>query len=239
MTNQFSRTEMLIGTEAAQRLQTAHVAVFGLGGVGAYAAEALARAGVGEITVVDSDTVSLTNLNRQLLALHSTLGQKKTLVQKNRILEINPRCTVHDRDLFFTAETADQIDFSAFDYVADCIDTVASKLLLAEICREKSIPLISSMGTGNKTDAAGFQVSDISKTSGCPLARVMRKELRKRDIRHLTVVYSPVEPMTPVLPCEEQTSSRQIPGTVSYVPGVAGLLLAGHILQSLWQEERP
>ena len=174
MANQFSRSELLLGQEAMEKLENSHVAVFGVGGVGSYTVEALARCGVGEITLVDNDTVSLTNLNRQLIALHSTVGRLKTDVAKERLLDINPNIKVNSLATFFTPETSDSIDFSVFDYVVDAIDTVSGKIALVQICNNKNIPIISSMGTGNKLDPTKFEVTDIFKTSMCPLAKVMR-----------------------------------------------------------------
>lgn len=228
---QFCRTEMLIGSQAVERLRNKRVAVFGLGGVGSYAAEALVRAGVGRITLVDDDVIAESNLNRQLYALHSTLGKAKTDVAKSRILDINPDCDVNALKLRFDGSTAQNFDFALFDYVVDAIDTVTSKLLLVELCNRVNTPIISCMGTGNKLDAAAFEVADISQTSVCPLAKVMRRELKKRGIERLKVVYSKEQPITPEQ--FEQTSKRQTPASISYVPSVAGLILAGEVIKDL------
>lgn len=229
--SQFCRTEMLIGEQAVQALKNAHVAVFGLGGVGSYAVEALARAGVGALTLVDDDVIAESNLNRQLYALHSSIGQAKVDVAKKRILDINPECEVTALQIRFDAKTADKFDFASFDYVADAIDTVTSKLLLAELCNRVNTPVISCMGTGNKMNACAFEAADISQTSVCPLAKVMRRELKKRGIDRLKVVYSKEQPITPAQ--LEQSCKRQTPASISYVPSVAGLILAGEIIKDL------
>lgn len=235
MKEQFFRTEMLLGEGAIERLEKAHVAVFGLGGVGGYAVEALARGGIGQLTLVDNDTVSISNLNRQLLATHSTIGLMKTEAARRRVLDINPDCVVHTHNVFYTPETADQFDFRDYDYIVDAIDTVTGKLQLVERANQAGTPIISCMGTGNKLDASAFQVADISKTSMCPLARVMRKELGKRGIKHLKVVYSQEEAITPKGWEEEAAAlgKRQIPGSVPFVPGAAGLILAGEVLKDI------
>lgn len=235
MNEQFFRTAMLLGENAMERLKNAHVAVFGIGGVGGYVVEALARAGIGHLTLIDSDTVSLSNLNRQLLATHSTLGMPKVEAAKARILDINPEAQVETYPIFYTPETAHLLDFSRFDYIVDAIDTVTGKLALVERANAAHTPIICCMGTGNKLDASAFQVSDISKTSMCPLARVMRKELGKRGIRHLKVVYSQEEALTPTGWEEEAAAigKRQIPGSVSFVPGAAGLILAGEVIKDI------
>lgn len=235
MKEQFFRTEMLLGEGAIERLQKAHVAVFGLGGVGGYVVEALARGGIGALTLVDNDTVSISNLNRQILATHSTVGMTKTEAAKRRVLDINPDCVVRTYNVFYTPETADAFDFREYDYIVDAIDTVTGKLQLVERANEAGTPIISCMGTGNKLDASAFQVADISKTSMCPLARVMRKELGKRGIRHLKVVYSQEEVMTPKGWEEEAAAlgKRQIPGSVPFVPGTAGLILAGEVIKDI------
>lgn len=235
MSEQFLRTEMLLGSEAIRRLQKARVAVFGLGGVGGYAVEALARSGVGSLDLIDSDTVSVSNLNRQLLATHSTVGMLKVDVARNRVLDINPDCIVRTYPIFYTPDTAGQFDFTQYDYIVDAIDTVTGKLALVERAKAADTPIICSMGTGNKLDASAFRVADISKTAMCPLARVMRKELSKRGIRHLKVVYSQEEALTPTGWEEEAAAlgKRQIPGSVAFVPGAAGLLLAGEVVRDL------
>ena len=237
MNEQFLRTAMLLGEDAMERLKNAHVAVFGIGGVGGYVVEALARAGIGHLTLIDSDTISLSNLNRQLLATHSTLGMPKVEAAKARILDINPASQVDIYPIFYTPETAHLLDFTRFDYIVDAIDTVTGKLALVEQANAAHTPIICCMGTGNKLDASAFQVSDISKTSMCPLARVMRKELGKRGIRHLKVVYSQEEALTPTGWEEEAAAigKRQIPGSVSFVPGAAGLILAGEVIRDIAQ----
>ena len=235
MNEQFLRTAMLLGEDAMERLKNAHVAVFGIGGVGGYVVEALARAGIGHLTLIDSDTISLSNLNRQLLATHSTLGMPKVEAAKARILDINPEAQVEVYPIFYTPLTAHLLDFTRFNYIVDAIDTVTGKLALVEQANAAHTPIICCMGTGNKLDASAFQVSDISKTSMCPLARVMRKELGKRGIRHLKVVYSQEEALTPTGWEEEAAAigKRQIPGSVSFVPGAAGLILAGEVIQDI------
>ena len=235
MREQFLRTEMLLGTRALERLQGARVAVFGLGGVGGYAVEALARSGVGSLDLIDNDTVSVSNLNRQILATHSTVGMRKVDAARQRVLDINPECQVRTYPVFYTPETADSFDFTQYDYIVDAIDTGTGKLALVEHARAAGTPIICCMGTGNKLDASAFQVADISKTSMCPLARVMRRELAKRGIRHLKVVYSQEEALTPTGWEEEAAAlgKRQIPGSVAFVPGAAGLLLAGEVIRDL------
>ena len=235
MREQFFRTEMLLGSQAMEKLRNARVAVFGLGGVGGYVVEALARAGIGALDLIDNDTVSVSNLNRQILATHSTVGLPKTEAAKRRVLDINPDCKVTVHPVFYTPETADRFDFTQYDYIVDAIDTVTGKLCLVERAKAADTPIICCMGTGNKLDASAFQVSDISKTTMCPLARVMRKELGKRGIKHLKVVYSREEAMTPTGWEEEAAAigKRQIPGSVSFVPGAAGLLLAGEVIKDI------
>lgn len=232
---QFSRTQLLLGEEAMQRLYGSRVAVFGIGGVGGYTAEALARSGIGTLDLIDSDTVSLTNINRQLLATHSSAGKLKVDVAKERILDINPNAVIHTHPVFYTPETADQFDFTQYDYIVDAIDTVTGKLCLIERAFAAGTPVISCMGAGNKLDGTAFQVADISKTTICPLARVMRKELKKRGINHMKVVYSTEEALKPEGAEEEMaaTGKRQIPGSMSYIPGIAGLLLAGEVIKDL------
>ena len=235
MKEQFIRTEMLLGSDAMARLRQARVAVFGLGGVGGYTVEALARAGIGQLDLIDSDTVSVSNLNRQILATHSTVGMPKTEAAKQRVLDINPDCTVRIHNVFYSPDTADRFDFTQYDYIVDAIDTVTGKLALVERAHEAGTPIICCMGTGNKLDPSAFQVADISKTSMCPLARVMRKELGKRGIKHLKVVYSQEEALTPTGWEAEAAAigKRQIPGSVSFVPGAAGLILAGEVIKDL------
>ena len=235
MNEQFLRTAMLLGEEALKRLQSARVAVFGLGGVGGYTVEALARAGIGQLDLIDNDTVSLSNVNRQLLATYSTVGMDKTEAAKQRVLDINPDCVVRTHKVFYTPDTAPQFDFSEYDYIVDAIDTVTGKLALVERAVAAGTPIICCMGTGNKLDASAFQVADISKTSMCPLARIMRKELGKRGIKHLKVVYSQEEALTPTGWEAEAAAigKRQIPGSVSFVPGAAGLILAGEVIKDI------
>jgi tRNA A37 threonylcarbamoyladenosine dehydratase len=233
MIDQFSRTRLLLGDEAVQRLRSARVLLFGVGGVGSFAAEALARAGIGTIGLVDNDSVSITNLNRQLVALYSTVGRKKVDVMRERILDINPSADVTAQDVFLSAANIDDFDFSRYDYVADAIDTVSAKLLLASRCHLAKTPLISSMGAGNKLDPTCFEVGDIFNTSGDPLARVMRRELRKLGITRLKVVYSTEEPSKPAGDLEEDTSRRSVPGSISFVPPAAGLILGGEIIRDI------
>ena len=227
----FSRFELLIGEDNIQKLNQAHVIVFGVGGVGGYVVEALVRSGIGHITIVDNDVISLSNLNRQIIATQETIGQKKVDVMKKRILSIHPECDVTTLDMFYLPETANQIDLSQYDYVVDAIDTITSKIELAVRCDQK-IPLISSMGTGNKMNPALLQVSDIYKTSVCPLAKVMRRELKKRRVKHLKVVYSQELPMKPFA-SDEITHKRVIPGSTSFVPSSAGLLIASEVIKDL------
>lgn len=248
MSNEFSRTEMLLGHEAMDALARAHVAVFGIGGVGAYAAEALARCGVGAITVVDDDRICLTNLNRQLLATHQTVGRKKTELMERRILEINPQCRVTAHECFYTAATAEEFNLTDYHYIVDAIDMVSSKLLLVERSGQAGVPVISCMGAGNRLDPTRLEVADISKTSVDPLARVMRKELRARGIRSLKVVYSREEVRKPdddgELTCKDHCVCppgtkrdckirRAVPGSISFVPSAAGLILASQVVRDL------
>ena len=235
MQSQFSRTELLLGSDAMERLYTARIAVFGIGGVGGYAVEALARSGIGTLDLFDHDTVSLTNLNRQIIATHATVGMPKVEAARQRILSINPCAIVNAHQVFYTPDTADQFDFSRYDYVIDAIDTVTGKLCIIQNAVAAGVPVISCMGTGNKLDASALQVTDISKTTFCPLARIMRKELRKRGIEHLKVVYSTEEALTPVGAEEEAAAlgKRTIPGSTAFVPGAAGLILAGEVIRDL------
>lgn len=233
--HEFSRTEILIGTEAQKKLAGSTVAVFGVGGVGSHCIEALARCGIGHLVLVDNDTVSLTNINRQSIAYHSTVGQYKTHVMKQRIADINPAARVSTFETFVLPDNLEALLDGAgpVDYLIDAIDTVAAKLAIAGYAAEHSIPLIASMGTGNKLHAELFEIADISETSVCPLCRVMRRELKKRDIHHLKVLYSKEQPLTPVCPSEEITSKRAVPGSISFVPPVAGLLIAGEAVRDL------
>jgi len=235
MHEQFLRTQMLLGRSAVEKLQKARVAVFGIGGVGGYTVEALARSGIGQIDVIDNDTISVSNINRQILATHSTVGLPKVEAARRRILDINPDCVVRLHQVFYTPETAGQFDFSQYDYIVDAIDTVTGKLQLVQRAMEAGTPIICCMGTGNKLDAAAFEVADISKTTMCPLARIMRKELSKRGIKHLKVVYSKEEALTPTGWEAEAAAlgKRQIPGSVAFVPGAAGLILAGEVIKDI------
>lgn len=239
MLNEFSRTELLYGTEAINCLKNSRVAVFGVGGVGGYAAEALARSGIGEIDLIDNDFVSVTNINRQIIALHSTVGKSKVSVMKERIADINPSCKVNTFKMFFNEENAGQLEFEKYSYVIDAIDSVKSKLLLAEICFNKGVKIISSMGAGNKLNPTKFEICDISKTSYDPLARVMRKELGKRGIKHLTVVYSKEqsvkidrESVTNLL-SDEDIKKRTLPASNAFVPSAAGLIAASKVINDL------
>ena len=222
------RTEMLLGEEKLNRLQNAHVAVFGIGGVGGFVVEALARAGVGALTLVDRDTVSESNLNRQIIALTNTIGRDKVDVMKERIALINPECNVDARKCFYLPDTADHFDFAEYDYIVDAVDTVTAKLELVVRAKEAGTPIISCMGTGNKLDPSQFEICDISKTSVCPLARVMRRELKKRDIDKLTVLYSKEKPID---------VGGALPGSISYVPATAGLMIAGRVIQDLLEQK--
>ena len=228
--NQFSRTEMLLGKGFTEKVSKKKVILFGLGGVGSYAAEALARAGIGSITLVDSDRVSLTNLNRQLCALHSTVGRYKTEVVAERILDINPSCRVECINEFYLPENSDSFGLEKYDFILDAVDTVSAKINLAVKGEEKGVPVISCMGTGNKLDPTLFRVSDIYETTFCPLCRVMRNELKKRGVSKLRVVWSPEEPMKPGEP-EEETNKRSLPGSAPFVPGAAGLIMAGEVIK--------
>lgn len=239
--NPYCRTQFLLGKEGMERLRKSTVAVFGLGGVGGYVAEALARSGVGKLELVDHDVFSITNLNRQILATRDVVGQDKVLVAARRIAAIDPEIQVNPRKIFYTPETAHLFDFSQYDYVVDAIDTVTGKLQLIQAAQAAGTPIISSMGTGNKLDPTAFRVADIYETSGCPLARIMRKECRKRGIPHLKVVFSPEEPIPCTLPpddpaWEELPQGRNsLPGSCAFVPGVAGLILAGQVIREIAQ----
>ncbi len=234
MINEFSRTELLLGADGMEKLKRARVAVFGIGGVGGYAVEALARAGIGALDLIDNDVISLTNINRQIIALHSTVGLPKTDVMAARVKDINPECEVRTYQTFYGPDTAEQFDFAQYDHIIDAIDTVTGKLALAVNAQKANTPIISSMGTGNKLDPTAFTVTDIYKTSFCPLARIMRKELRKRGIERLKVVYSQEEALTPEGVTEELPQGRRsIPGSVSFVPSAAGLILAGEVIKDI------
>ena len=236
MNEQFLRTAMLLGEEAIEKLQKARVAVFGIGGVGGYTVEALARAGIGRIDVIDNDTVSLSNINRQILATHATVGMSKAAAAAARVKDINPDATVHVHETFYLPDTAAQFDFTQYDYIVDAIDTVTGKLMLALDAQRCGTPIISSMGTGNKLDPTAFRVADISQTKGCPLARIMRKECKKRGIQKLKVVYSEEEPIPSKLDGLEEElpeGRRALPGSVAFVPSVAGLIIAGEVIKDL------
>lgn len=248
MLNQFSRTQLLYGAEAMEKLASSRVAVFGIGGVGGYVVEALARSGVGTLDLIDDDKVCLTNINRQILAIRKTVGRYKVDVAEERVHEINPQCTVNTYKTFFLPDTQDQFDFREYDYVVDAIDTVTGKLAIVEKAKEAGVPVISSMGAGNKLDASQFEVADIYKTSICPLAKVMRRECRKRGIKSLKVVYSKEEPVTPLedmsISCRQHcicppgtarkcTERRDIPGSTAFVPSVVGLIIAGEVINDL------
>lgn len=237
MLDQFSRTRLLLGQEAMEKLRRSRVAVFGIGGVGGYAVEALVRSGIGTLDLIDHDRVSLTNLNRQLHATRKTIGEYKVDVAAERARGINPDCRVNVYQTFFLPDTRDQFDFSQFDYVIDAIDTVTGKLSLIEAARAAGTPVISSMGAGNKLDPTAFRVADIHETTVCPLARIMRSECRKRGIDHLKVVYSTEAPVHPEEKPEEEgnTGRRDIPGSVAFVPSVAGMIIAGEVIKALVQ----
>lgn len=248
MLNQFSRSELLFGKEGMDQLKEARVAVFGVGGVGGYAVEALARSGVGTFDLVDDDQVCLTNINRQIIATRKTVGKDKVEVMKERILEINPNAEVHTHKCFYLPETKDQFDFTKYTYVIDAVDTVTAKLELVMQAQEAGVPIISSMGAGNKMNPTMFEVADIYKTSVCPLAKVMRRELKKRQVRKLKVVYSKEQPMTPIndmaISCRANcicppgaqrkcTDRRAIPGSNAFVPSVVGLIIASEVVKDI------
>lgn len=236
MLNEFSRTRMLLGEDAMARLAAARVAVFGIGGVGGHIVEALARSGVGTLELIDNDTVSLTNINRQIIALHSTLGMPKVEAARARVLDICPQTRVITHQAFFTPETADRFDFTQYSYVVDAIDTVSGKIELAVRAHAAGVPLLSCMGAGNKLDPTAFEVTDISKTSVDPLARVMRRELRKRGIEHLTVVYSREPARTPLPDPDmeaERGQRRSVPASNAFVPAVAGLIAASKVIRDI------
>lgn len=237
MLNEFSRLEMLLGEQALTKLVNSRVAVFGVGGVGGSVVEGLARCGVGTIDLIDNDTVSVTNINRQIVALHSTIGKYKVDVAKERILDINPNCSVNVFKLFYTRDIANEFDLSCYNYIVDAIDTVTSKLTLIEKAKELNIPIICSMGTGNKLNPAMFEVTDISKTSVCPLAKVMRQELKKRRIKGVKVVYSKEIPITvqetESAKIEKVSGKNRVPASCSFVPPVAGFILASEVIKDL------
>ena len=239
MINEFSRTELLFGEDKLNILKKSRVAIFGVGGVGGYVAEALARSGLGEIDLVDNDVVSLTNINRQIIALHSTIGMPKVEVMAERIRDINPKAVVNVHNCFYTPETSGDFDFSKYDYVVDAIDTVAGKIELVMQAQSAKTPIICSMGAGNKLDPTAFEVADIYKTSVCPLSRVMRYDLKKRGVKKLKVVYSKEIPVTPFENEEAEDSSRRsTPGSVAFVPSVAGLVIASEVIKDLVGKEK-
>lgn len=248
MLNQFSRTEILFGQEAMNRLKNSRIAVFGIGGVGGYTVEALVRSGVGAIDLIDDDKVCLTNLNRQIIATRKTIGKYKTDVMKERILEINPDCKVEVHKCFYLPENKDDFDFTQYDYIVDAVDTVTAKIQLVMETQEKGVPIISSMGAGNKLNPAEFEVADIYKTSVCPLAKVMRRELKKRGVKKLKVVYSKEKPVRPIedmaISCRTNcicppgaqhtcTERRDIPGSTAFVPSVVGMIIASEVIKDL------
>ena len=234
MESQFSRTELLIGKEGLNKLQSTHVAVFGIGGVGGYVVEALVRSGIGEIDIIDNDKVALSNLNRQIIATHTSIGKYKVDIAEERIKDINPNCIVNKYQTFFTPETSSEFDFSKYDYVVDAIDTVSGKIELVMKCNEAGVPIISSMGAGNKMHPEMFEISDIYKTSVCPLAKVMRQELKKRKIKKLKVVYSKENPIKIQIQNEEKsTSGKPVPGSNAFVPSTVGLIIAGEVIRTL------
>ena len=233
MSGQFIRTEMLIGEEGLKKLLSSHVCVFGVGGVGGYVVEALARSGVGKLDLVDADTVCESNINRQIIATHKTLGMYKVDAEKERILEINPGCEVNVYRMFYLPENSGQIDISVYDYVVDAVDTVSAKIEIIKKAKEAGVPVISCMGAANKLDPTAFRVTDISKTSVCPLARVMRRELKKRGIDSLKVVYSQEQAITPLQLEEAESNKRVTPASIAFVPSVAGLIAAGEVIKDL------
>ncbi len=241
MQDQFSRTRLLLGEAALEKLAKCRVAVFGVGGVGGYVCEALARSGVGAFDLVDDDQVALTNLNRQIIATHSTLGRDKVEVMAERMRDINPAVDVRPRRCFFLPENADEFSFDEYDYVVDAVDTVAAKLALIEKARARGVPVISAMGAGNKLDPGRFRVSDISQTNTCPLARVMRRELHKRGIDHVKVVWSDEPPVQPMGEAEDAPAGharRSTPGSTAFAPAVAGLMIAGEVVKDLTADDR-
>ena len=239
MIDQYTRTRAQLGTPALDALRSAHVAVFGIGGVGGQAVEVLARSGVGELSLFDSDTVALSNINRQIAATHATLGQYKVDVMAARIRDINPDCRVAVLPVFYEPETREDFFSRGFDYIADCIDSTRSKIDLIETAITRGVPIISSMGTGNRLDPSKFRITDLSKTSGCPLAKVMRRELRARGIKHHTVLASEELPLTPRKLPGQEAERRTPPGSVSWVPPCAGMMIAGYIVQQLLTQKVP
>ena len=240
MLSEFSRTELLLGSQSIKKLNKVRVAIFGIGGVGGYVAEALARSGIGSFDLIDKDTVSLTNINRQIIALHSTIGQAKVEVMKDRILDINPKAKVITHQCFFLPQNKDDFDFKQYDYVIDAVDTVTAKLAIILAAKEAGIPVISSMGAGNKLNPCAFEITDIYKTSVCPLARVMRQECKKRGIKELKVLYSKEKPLQPNVDDDtiiEKKGSSNAPGSCAFVPSVAGLIIAAQVIKDLLAQE--
>ena len=233
---ELSRTEMLLGKEAVDSLKNKRVIVFGVGGVGGYVCEALARTGVGQLDLVDNDTVSLSNINRQIIALHSTVGRSKVEVMRERIFDINPEIKVNAYNMFFVPESSKEIDISQYDYVVDAIDTVSGKIELVMLCKEAGVPIISSMGAGNKLDPCAFKVSDIYKTSVCPLARVMRNELKKRGVKRLKVVYSEEAPISREI--SAPVNGKRPPASIAFIPSVVGLIVASEVIKDLIQDKK-
>lgn len=229
----FSRTELLIGDSGINKLKNAHVAVFGVGGVGGYVCEMLVRSGVGRLSIFDSDTVSESNRNRQIIALSSTTGLDKTSVMKKRLLDINPEADIFAHSVFYSPENAEEFDLSGYDYIADCIDTMSSKIELIMRAQAKNVPIISAMGAGNKLDPLKLEVADIYKTSVCPLARTLRYELRKRGVKHLRVVYSKEEPIKPLGTVEGESYGRHIPASMAFVPCAMGIVMANEIVKCI------
>ncbi|TDW14826.1 tRNA A37 threonylcarbamoyladenosine dehydratase [Breznakia blatticola] len=232
MENQFIRSEMLLTENGIKTLQNSHVAVFGVGGVGGHCIETLVRSGVKEVSIIDNDTVSLSNLNRQIVALHSTIGQSKVEVMKKRLLDINPDAIIHTYETFVLKDTINEIDLVGVDYIIDCIDTMVAKILLIEKAKEIQIPIICSMGTGNKLDPTKLQIGDISKTSYDPVAKVLRRELKARHIKKVEVLWSTEQPIKPMIPWEDNPNitKRNVPGSVAFMPNIAGIMLAGHVI---------
>ncbi|MBO6154486.1 MAG: tRNA threonylcarbamoyladenosine dehydratase [Lachnospiraceae bacterium] len=245
MNREFTRSALLMGEAAVEKLQKSRVAIFGVGGVGGYVCEALVRSGVGAFDLIDKDVVDVTNINRQIIATQSTVGRPKVEVMRERMLDINPEVLVNARECFFLPENATDFDFTNYDFIVDCVDTVTAKIQIIMQAREAGVPVISSMGAGNKMDASRFKVADIYKTNVDPLARVMRRELKKRGVKKLTVVYSDEEPMTPIRDAHWSESAvepegrvKQTPGSVAFVPGAAGLIIAGEVVRQLISSEQ-
>lgn len=235
MENQFTRTEMLVGSDGIEKLRSARVAVFGVGGVGGYTVEALARSGIGTLDLIDNDTVNVTNINRQIIATHSSIGRSKVEVAKERIIDINPQAKVNTYNMFYLPENADTFNFADYDYIVDAIDTVSGKIALVMQAKEANAPIISSMGAGNKLDPTAFRVADIYKTSVCPLAKVMRHELRKRGVKKLKVVYSEELPVKTGIVGD---NGKPTPGSIAFIPSVVGLIIAGEVIKDIVSKEK-